>query len=74
MAFEDIEIRISRDGKIYVTLDGCTEEQISNYRQFLEDNVGPVLEMETVRKPDWDHPASLSNEDVHQREQEQRRR
>ena len=62
MAYEDIEIRIGRDGKIYVKLDGCTEERISNYREFLEENIGPVLDMQAVQKPDWDHPVALSAE------------
>lgn len=59
MAFEDIEVRIAKDGKIYVRVDGVSDERIRNFREFLEEQVGPIQSLEIVRRPDWDRPAGL---------------
>ena len=57
MPYEDIEIRIGRDGKIYLRVDGVSEERIRSFREFLEEEIGPVSAVEIVRDPDWDRPA-----------------
>lgn len=57
MPYEDIEIRIGRDGKIYLRVDGISEERIRSFCEFLEEQVGPVGSVEVVRDPDWDRPA-----------------
>ncbi len=57
MAFEDIEVRIAKDGKIYVRVDGVSEERIRNFREFLEEEIGPIQSLEIVPRPDWDRPA-----------------
>ena len=62
MPFEDIEIRIAKDGRVYVRVDGISEERIRSFREFLEDQIGPVHSVEIVRKPDWDRPATLTDE------------
>ena len=58
MNFEDIEIRIAKDGKVYVRLDGVTEDRIRSFREFLEDQLGPVESLEIISEPDWDRPAT----------------
>lgn len=56
MPFEDIEIRIAKDGRVFLHVDGVSEERIQNIRRFLEEEIGPIQSMEIVRKPDWDRP------------------
>lgn len=56
MPYEDIEIRIARDGKVFLYVDGVSEERIQSIRRFLEEEIGPIQSMEVVRKPDWDRP------------------
>ncbi len=64
MAFEDIEVRIANDGKIYVRVDGVSEESIRKFREFLEEQIGPIHSMEIIRRPDWDRPAGQVTEEV----------
>ena len=63
MGYEDIEIRIAKDGRVYVRLDGVSEDRIQNLKAFLEDEIGPVHSLEIIRKPDWDQPATRTAED-----------
>lgn len=62
MPFEDIEIRIAKDGKVYVRVDGISEERIRSFREFLEDQIGPVHSVEIINKPDWDSPAAWTEQ------------
>jgi hypothetical protein len=64
MPFEDLEIRIARDGRVYLHVDGITEERIQSIRRFLEEEIGPVHSVEVVRKPDWDRPVAQAAEDA----------
>ncbi len=75
-AFEDVEVRITKTGEIYVSIEGATEEKLANYRQFLEENVGPLISHEIARKPDWDRPAGWveGEDEKRRREQELGRR
>lgn len=70
MAYEDIEIRIARDGTVYVHVDGVSEERIQNIRHFLEEEIGPLKSMEIIRKPDWDQPATRTIDEEAGRETE----
>ena len=71
MPYEDIEIRIGKDGKVYVKVDGVTEERIRSFREFLEEQIGPVHSMELVRESDWDRPAArLADEEAKKRQDE----
>lgn len=64
MPFEDIEVKIARDGTVYVRVDGISEERIRSLREFLEEQIGPISSMEIVRKPDWDSPVQRAVEDA----------
>lgn len=70
MPFEDIEIRIARDGTIYLHVDGVSEDRIRSLREFLEEEIGPIKALEIVRKPDWDLPAHRTAEDATKRADE----
>lgn len=72
MAYEDIEVRITRSGEIYVKVEGSGEERLRDYFTFLEETVGPVRAMNRIDRPDWDAPASLSADAL--QEDEERRR
>jgi len=65
MRFEDIEIRIARDGRVYVKVDGVTEEKIRSMRAWLEEEIGPIESLEIIQKPDWDQPAIWTAEEKH---------
>jgi acylphosphatase len=67
MAFEDIEVRIAKDGKIYVRVNAASEERIQNFREFLEEEIGPIHAMEIIRRPDWDRPAGQLTEETAKR-------
>lgn len=71
MPFEDLEIRITKTGEIYVKIDGVTEQRVSDYRVFLEENVGPLLSSNVVRRPDWEQPVGWQNEEEEKRKREQ---
>ena len=64
MPFEDIKIRIARDGTVYLHVDGVSEERIRSLRQFLEEQIGPIQSLEIIRRPDWDHPVERAAEDA----------
>ncbi len=70
MAFEDIEVRIAKDGKIFVRVDGVSEERIRNFKEFLEEQIGPVQSMEIIRRPDWDRPAGQVADETAARQSE----
>ena len=70
MPYEDIQVRIGRDGKVYLFVDGVSEDRIRNLRQFLEEQIGPIQSMEIVRKPDWEHPVERAAEDANRRRQD----
>ncbi len=64
MPFEDIEIRIERDGRVYLHVDGVSEERIRSIRQFLEEEIGPIHSLEVIRKPDWDRPVAQMTDEA----------
>jgi hypothetical protein len=59
---EDIEVRISKSGEIYVKIEGATEQRIESYHRFLEETFGPATAKEIIRRPDWDQPAERAAE------------
>lgn len=59
MGYEDIEIRIAKDGKVYIKLDGVTEERVRSVKAFLEEEIGPIQELIVETNPDWDNKASF---------------
>ncbi len=59
MGFEDIEVRITREGEIFVRIDVASEERIRDYTRFLEETVGPILSVQPIDRKDWDRPAGL---------------
>ena len=63
MRQEDIEVRISLKGEIFVTIHGATEQRLNDYRQFLEEMIGPITTFNRVDSPDWEKPAQLTSED-----------
>lgn len=64
MRFEDLEIRIARDGTVYIYAENVSEDRIRDLKHFLEEEIGPIKSMEVVRKPDWDQPAIYSEDDL----------
>jgi hypothetical protein len=42
MAHEDLEIRITRDGRILVRTNSSGEMAIADLRRFLEENIGKI--------------------------------
>ncbi|MGI8907312.1 MAG: hypothetical protein ACR2IE_12570 [Candidatus Sumerlaeaceae bacterium] len=75
MGIEDIEVRITKSGEIYVKLEGASEQRVNNYRMFLEQQVGSLLGTEILQRPDWERPAGWvsQDEEKQKREQELRR-
>ena len=71
MRQEDIEVRITRSGEVFVTIKGSTEQRIRDYRQFFEDMIGPVVSFNRIDRPDWDKPATLSAEEEEKRRREE---
>jgi hypothetical protein len=67
MPYEDIQIRIARDGTVYLHVDGVSEERIRSLREFLEEQIGPIQSLEIVRRPDWDQPVARTAEDAARR-------
>lgn len=71
MSIEDIEVRISKNGEIFVKVEGASEQRIDNYKAFLEENIGPLTNTEVTRRPDWERPAGWISEDDEKRKREQ---
>jgi hypothetical protein len=71
MALEDIEIRITKSGEIYVKIDGVTEQRVHDYKLFLEEQIGALHGSEVVRRPDWEQPAGWVSEEDERRKREQ---
>lgn len=63
MPYENIEIRVAKDGRVYLHVDGVSEERIQSLRRFLEEEIGPIHSIEVIRKPDWDRPVSQAVDD-----------
>jgi len=73
MPNEDIEIRITKNGEIYVKVVGAEEARIRDYRSFLEEVIGPIKAEMQISSPPWDKPIFLVDLEEHTREQEQQR-
>lgn len=73
MAFEDIEVRITKTGEVFVKIEGAGEERLRDYFSFLEESIGPVRSAGRIGRKDWDHPAGMTSEseDERQRRREQ---
>lgn len=71
MGIEDIEIRITKSGQIYVRIDGLSEQRVHDYRLFLQEQIGPIQSSEVDRKPDWERPAAYASEDELARQKRQ---
>ncbi|PKO18145.1 hypothetical protein CVU37_07445 [candidate division BRC1 bacterium HGW-BRC1-1] len=63
MRQEDIEVRITKKGEVFVTIHGATEQRLNDYRQFLEEMIGPITAFNRVDSPDWEKPAELASEE-----------
>jgi len=72
VAFEDIEIRITKSGEIFVTIEGATEQRLRDYRAFLEEVVGPIQREIRIERPDWEKPAELAESEEEKRRREQK--
>lgn len=70
MPNEDIEVRITKTGQVYVRIEGATEERLRDFQAFLEETIGPITNMVIINRPDWEKPAQL----VEQEEEEERKR
>ena len=71
MANEDIEIRITKQGEIFVKAVGLTEERLRDYRVFLEEMIGPIQGELRIDKPDWEKPAELTADEEEKQRREQ---
>lgn len=72
MRQEDIEIRISKTGEIFVKVTGASEERVRDYHAFLEDMIGPIQSVSRIDAPDWGQPAELTTEAEERRRRELR--
>ncbi len=71
MGFEEIEVRITKRGEIFVKVEGAREERLRDYFAFLEETIGPV-QSEAADRRDWESPAGIDAEtDEEQRRREQ---
>ena len=70
MPYEDIQIRIARDGTVFLHVDGIDDARIRSLREFLEEQIGPIKSLEIIRRPDWDQPVVNAAEDAAKRKQE----
>ncbi|AXA35785.1 MAG: hypothetical protein D6691_07760 [Candidatus Hydrogenedentota bacterium] len=73
MPNEDIEIRITKSGEIYVKIVGAEEARVRDYRSFLEEMIGPIKSETQLSTPPWEKPLFQADLDEHTREQEQKR-
>lgn len=69
MPNEDIEVRITKTGEIYVKVENATEQRLRDYNVFLQELIGPITSAVRVDRPDWSKPAELTEEEETQREQ-----
>lgn len=60
MPADDIQIRIATDGKIYVRIEGASEQRMTDYRRFLEEIIGPIDREIVIDRRDWEKPAVLT--------------
>jgi hypothetical protein len=72
MRQEDIEIRISKTGEIFVKVTGASEERVRDYHAFLQDMIGPIQSISRIDAPDWGQPAELTAEQEERRRRELR--
>ncbi|MCX7717435.1 MAG: hypothetical protein N2111_03395 [Candidatus Sumerlaeaceae bacterium] len=72
LPYEDIEIRITKSGEIFVQIDGADEQRLRDYRAFLEEIIGPIHREIRIQRPDWEKPAERveTEEEKRRREQE----
>lgn len=73
MPFEEIEVRITKKGEVFVRVFGGTEERLRDYFEFLEENVGPIRHIERLDRPDWEQPAATSGERAENETEERHR-
>jgi len=71
MLNEDIEIRITKSGEIYVKIEGAAEQRLRDYHAFLEETIGPITSETPVSRPDWERSADLTAQEDEKREQQQ---
>lgn len=71
MGYEEIDIRVTKGGQIYVRIEGATEERLRDYQAFLEESIGPISSIASVPRPDWEKPAHLLESEEEQRGREQ---
>lgn len=71
MAHEEIEIRITPSGEIFVRIEGASEERLRDYQRFLEEVVGPIKSAQAITRPDWEKPAELAQSEEEERKREQ---
>jgi hypothetical protein len=70
MPNEDIEVRITKTGEIYVKVENATEERLRDYNAFLQEMIGPIISAVPIDRPDWSKPAQLTEEEETEREQQ----
>ena len=71
MPNDDIEVRITKKGEVFVTVRGATEERLRDYHAFLEETIGPVHRRLRLNEPDWERPVEQTSEDEQRRQMEQ---
>ena len=71
MPNEDIEVRITRTGEVFVTVRGASEERLRDYHAFLEETIGPIRRQARLSEPDWERPVEQISEEELRRQKEQ---
>jgi hypothetical protein len=61
MEYEDIEVRIQKDGVVQVKVLNASQEQLRSYREMLEEMIGPITRLEIIQGRDWESGVSVED-------------
>ena len=68
MKYEEIQVRIAKNGEVFIRVNSSDEQRLRDYRAFLEEVLGPIREETRFSKPDWEKTIEHSGEDQKSRE------
>ncbi len=72
MPYEDIEVRITKSGEIFVKIEGAQEERVRDYFTFLEETIGPSRQAQASSPREWDRPGHLAADAADEEEHRER--
>lgn len=59
MGFENIRVTIEKNGKIRLQIQGATEVEVRNFKIFLEEMLGPIVEEVHLERPPWEQELTV---------------